>query len=239
MARTEITVTVKGSYSYEAPAYGYGYETKYIHTFEDEAGTVYVWKTTKSLYTMKETADGHIIEKDGKAYDPVAINKGSVIRIAATVKGESEYKGQPQTIINRVKVLEVVKAALTKKEWMKKKAEEQLTSVGENEFIWEMPYRQFKARYSDCETVAGSYQEYKDPNGRVIYAPTIKVIIREGRLKNSGVRGKHFYRFQISYTADGQKEMNWFKAVSEENAVKQLLKGVPDAENINIEQIRS
>ena len=33
--------------------------------------------------------------------------------------------------------------------------------------------------------------------------------------------------------------MNWFTAVSEENAVKQLLKGVPDAENINVEQIRS
>lgn len=233
MARTEIKVKVINSYGYEAPAFTYGYETHYIHTFKDEDGKVYVWKTTKSLmiekpYTGKK---GHhnFEDRNGNPVEYSAINKGSVIRIAATVKGESEYKGQPQTVINRVKVLEVIEASLSKEEWIQKKAEEQLASLNENDCVLEMPYRQYKNHYSDCEAVAGSYTEYLDSKGYFIQSPTIKVIIREGRMKNSGTRGKRFNYFVITYEVNGEEIIDDFKAINEENAIKQLMKEEPEA----------
>lgn len=40
--RIQAEVTMMNIYKYEAPAYGYGTETRYIYTMQDEAGTVYV-----------------------------------------------------------------------------------------------------------------------------------------------------------------------------------------------------
>ena len=79
-----------------------------------------------------------------------------------------------------------------------------------------MKYSQFKNHYSDCKTVSNSYDAS---------TKTIEVIVPEGRLKNSGTRGKHYsgYEFKLS---DGGKIC--FRAVSEENAKKQLLKMYPN-----------
>lgn len=42
MARITVEVTMSNIYQYSAPAYGYGYETRYIYTMQGEDGTVYV-----------------------------------------------------------------------------------------------------------------------------------------------------------------------------------------------------
>lgn len=52
-----------------------------------------------------------------------------------------------------------------------------------------MPYRAYKTSYPDCETLIGSYDKSNK---------TIVVCIPDGRMKNSGVRGKcfHWYTFK-------------------------------------------
>lgn len=228
--RIEKTVEMKGIYSYMRPAYTYGVETAYIYNMMDEDGTVYVWKTTTFMGVEIETKDGHIIKANGKAYDFSAINKGDVIRIKASVKGQSEYKGQPQTELTRVKVLERTFKAKTwaeiqeeRKAEKERKAQEQIDSLKGEDFIWTMTYRQYKEHYSDCETVAGSYDDHEEANRhsyRRIPA-TISVIIREGRLKASGVRGEHYSGYKLRNT-DG--ECIVYRAVKEENAIRRAKK---------------
>ena len=77
--RFEATVTMKGIHSYEAPAYGYGTETRYIYNMIAEDGTVYVWKTT-SFMTMEVPYTGkpgcHCFEdRKGNPIDYSRINK--------------------------------------------------------------------------------------------------------------------------------------------------------------------
>ena len=91
-----------------------------------------------------------------------------------------------------------------------------------------MPYRQYKEHYSDCETVIVSFDRHEDSHGICHGDPTIKVIIRAGRLKNSGVRGKHFYWFKFE---DGNGRVLCYRAVCEENARKQMTKGHPERED--------
>lgn len=225
MARIEAKVTMKGIYQYDRPAYGYGTETAYIYTMTGEDGKTYVWKTTTFMTLEVEDERGWVTKANGKTYDYHRINKGDVIRIKATVKGESEYKGEPQTEVARVSVIERLFAAETweeiqarKKAEAEAKKQAQLDSIGENDFVWRMPYKQFKEHYADCETVTGSFDK---TNGH----STIQVIIREGRLKASGVRGEHYSGYELT-NAKGEKMT--YRAVSEENALKRANKEYPN-----------
>ena len=225
--RIEIEVEMKGIYSFEAPAYGYGTETRYIYNMVDEDGKVYVWKTTSFMGIEVEDENGHFTNRKGKTYEFYKINKGDRIVVAASVKGESEYKGQPQTELTRVKVKSRTFEAETweqRQERIKaekeQKAQEQRDSLTGEDFIWRMPYKQYKEHYSDCETVAGSYDS-GERNGRKIHVATIQVIVREGRLKASGVRGEHFYGFELRNEAG---ECAVYRAVSEENAIRRAEK---------------
>lgn len=235
--RTELTVKFMNEFSYEKPSYsGWGSETHYIYKFAAEDGSVYVWKTTKVLHGLKETPEGeygYMIDKNGKEWSFVCVNKGDVIRIAATIKGESEYKGEKQIEINRVKVLDVVHKGKTKEERIKEKRQEQLNSLAGQDIVWTMPYKQYKERYSDCETLAGSFRSAEETKDVAV----IGVIIREGRLKNSGVRGKHYSGYQFIYKLDGTEYKEVFRAVSEYTALKQLKKKHPDATDITYGQI--
>ena len=78
-----------------------------------------------------------------------------------------------------------------------------------------MQYRDYKQHYSDCETVPGSYN--KDTK-------TIAVLIPDGRMKPSGVRGKHFhwYTFHGIENKTGRKVRITIKATEVENATKRL-----------------
>lgn len=208
--RIEITVTMKNVYEYKRPAYVYGTEWAYIYSMEDEAGTAYVWKTTVFLY-----------EEDEEGNPKGRINKGDVIRIKATVKGQSEYNGQPQTELTRVKLVERIFKAKTWEEIQEErkaareaKVQEQRDSLSGEDFIWRMPYRQYKEHYSDCETIIGSF----DRNRGVA---TIQVIVREGRLKASGVRGEHYRGYRLQ-NEEGEQVV--YRAVKEENAIRRAEK---------------
>lgn len=226
MARIKVEVELKGIYSYDVPSYGYGFETRYIYNMVSEDGTVYVWKT-KSYMELKfrDDENGCEIDSKGRGWSYAMINSGDKVVITASVKGVSEYKGQEQTELQRVKVVERTFKAETWEEKQRRikkekeaKAEEQRASLKGEDFIWAMPYRQFKEHYSDCETVSGSYEVR---NGQAI----IEVIVREGRLKNSGVRGKHYRGYRL---VNENNEHIVCRAVSEENALRRAEKEFPN-----------
>lgn len=79
-----------------------------------------------------------------------------------------------------------------------------------------MPYKQYKERYADCKTIPGSYNKSTG---------CIRVIVPDGRMKASGVRGEHFRGYELwMMDANGKKFYSCFRAVSEENAKKQRAK---------------
>lgn len=227
MARIEIAVEMKGIYSYEAASYaGYGCETHYIYNMVGEDGKVYVWKTTTFMVLEVEDENGWLTKRNGKTYSTSKINKGDKLVIAATVKGEGEYNGQPQTILTRVSVKERTFKAETFEERQARiaaekaeKAKAQLESLQDGDFVWQMPYKQFKEHYADCETVVGSFLPVDHQVRR--YAALITVIIRNGRLKASGVRGEHYSGYRLR-NQDGEQVV--YRAVKEENAIRRAEK---------------
>lgn len=207
MARVEMKVKLVGDYQYDRQKYaGYGYETVSIYKMTDDDGKVYVWKTTSWL-----------------AYNDEVINRGSVIVIAASIKGESEYNGEAQTELTRVKVKEVIEMGKSieqiqaeREQAREAKKAEQLASLKGEDFVWTMPYKQYKERYADCETVIDSFVR---PRFGGCY---IDVIIREGRLKASGVRGKHFHSYALEWFDGDKKVKGAFVAVDLDHAVAQF-----------------
>lgn len=207
MARVEMKVKLVGEYQYDRQKYaGYGYETVSIYKMTDDDGTIYVWKTTSWL-----------------AYNDEPINRGSVIVIAASVKGQSKYNGEAQTELTRVKVKEVIEMGKSieqiqaeREQARKVKRDEQMASLKGEDFVWTMPYKQYKERYADCETVIDSFVR---PRFGVSH---IDVIIREGRLKASGVRGKHFHSYALEWEDDGKTVKGAFVAVDFDHAVAQF-----------------
>lgn len=204
--RLELAVEMKGIYSYTAPAYGYGVETRYIYKMVTDCRNVYVWKTT-AIMSVGDSP----------------VNVGDKLVIVGTVKGESEYRGEKQTELTRVKVKERTFRGKTweeiqreREEAKERKAQEQRDSVQGMDIIWTMTYKQYKEHYSDCETITGSFRREM---GR---PATIQVIIREGRLKASGVRGKHYSGYVLENAEDRKRVV--YRAVSEENAIKRAEK---------------
>lgn len=232
-ARPIMTVTMTGVHEYEAPSYGgYGYETRYVYTMSDEVGNVYVWKTSAVLYERVEAARRDAMEYDettDKWYAHKHIQRGDIIRITATIKGESEYKGVRQTVLSRVKLIErVYDAEQDRMAHHEARKTEQANSIKPGDIVWEMPYRQYKEHYADCETVIDSFNSH---DGQC--PATIRVIIREGRLKASGVRGQHYsgYEFYV-VTGTGEKLRVVYRAISEETALRRLGKEYPDAQDV-------
>jgi hypothetical protein len=72
-----VSVTLKRSFSFEND-----FGIAYIYNFEDAAGNVIIWKTSKNL-------NGHELV----SYE-----------LTGTVKKHGEYKGVKQTILTRCKV---------------------------------------------------------------------------------------------------------------------------------------
>ena len=130
--------------------------------------------------------------------------------------------------MQRVKLLEGVERAKTKRELAEEKEKKQLASLKDGDTILTMTYKNYKEHYSDCELLANSYCEKDTIYGRVA---SIKVIVRNGRLKKSGVRGEHFYDYELLNRKT--KTKNRFRAVCAENAYKQAVKAFPET---NMEQ---
>lgn len=248
--RIKVTGVLTGKFSFERPAYaGFGrMETVCIFKITDKDGNVYVWKTATGYlgidievpYETRYNVS-YYDERKRVAYVWEPIEKGDTFTFTASVKGVTEYKGEQQTEIQRVKVVEVIdqpaKRAREEKD-AKKKA--QTESIKDGDIVMTMPYRQYKAHYADCETVIDSYTEYVTEYGREMSPATIKVIVRAGRLKNSGVRGKHFNDYWIEWTENGDyTRCESFRAVCVENAIEQAKKRHPDGTYFHFEGVRA
>jgi len=203
-------VTVKATYvkSIEYTDYKFSYygTTHRTHIFRDEDGNTVVWKTTNVVLAPHPAP-----RYDGEEICPPI---GSIVELTGTVKAHDTYKDQPQTVVTRCK-FKLVELAKTDEEIQADKAAEQLASLKSGDNVMRMDYSRFKAHYSDCETVAGSFDRNEHTG-----ESTIEVIVREGRMKPSGVRGQHFFHFHF-VNADGTKH-SVLKAVCEKNARKRL-----------------
>lgn len=234
MARINLEVTMANIYEYQFPDPFGRLESRFIYTMNGTDGKQYVWKTAKGMAVRVESTKGDGMEYDsreGKWYNYPLIRQGDIIKITASVKGESEYKGHPQTELMRVKVVERVYSCYEDK--VVKRKEDQLLSLKGEDFIWrEMPYKQYKEHYNDCETVVDSFNDHEGQR-----PATIDVIIREGRLKASGVRGGHYSGYEFFFTDNGEKCRVCYRAISEETALRRLLKEFPEAQDITPGQI--
>ena len=233
MASARITISgiLSGNYSYNRPAFGYGEETVHIYKITSEDGKVYVWKTTSSLY-MEVPYSGrpgfhNFEDRKGNPIDYVVPAKGDAVTVTAAVKGESEYKGEKQTELQRVKV-----TGIFPKEKEKPEVKKQELTLAEGDRVINMPYKQYKDHYSDCETVPGSF--YRDEHNGCSY---IDVVVRSGRMKASGVRGKHFAGYEIEWTENGKTAFTPYRAVSVENAIKRAQKDFPEGKDFHCRRI--
>lgn len=95
--KLQLTVKVERIVSYEAPSYaGFGTEIKRIYIMADENGNKFVWNTGAGL--GKTGTD-----KNGNEYY-IPVDEGEEIKIKGTVKGFDAYKGERQTVLQRVKL---------------------------------------------------------------------------------------------------------------------------------------
>ena len=161
MSKLFLNVKVNNIYSYEAPAYGYNsdYETHYIYNMLGDDGNCYVWKTTKVMRVGSDVRDCTSRE-DKKVYP------GDHLFLMGTFKCNSEYKGNPQIIINRVQVKERMFAAKTPLEII----EDQINSIRYCDKIKRISYREYKEKYPNNETILDSYD---------VVNKTIEVIFRD------------------------------------------------------------
>ena len=207
--RITLELTLKHEYEYEK-SFGYRTDSHTIFIMEDAEGQQYKWDTTGTLVIDK-------YDEKGK-WCPEFAHLGDRFILKGTVKDFSEYKGNPQVVLTRCQLLEITYKAPTAEEIEDQKKAEQLASLQDGDFVWNMPYRQYKKHYADCETLAGSYEAHENRSA------TISVIVRKGRLKASGVRGEHFSGYELQ-NSKGHKMT--CRAVSEENALKRAFKEYP------------
>jgi len=220
--RLTLTVTYVKSFDYVDYKFSYYGTTHYTHIFKDERGNTLVWKSTNPVEYVN---DG--IENPNRKGDLEFATEKSKVELTGTVKEHSLYKDAEQTVLTRCK-FKLIERAKSIAEIDAERRETQLNSLGQGDEVWTMPYRQFKAHYSDCETIVGSYNDHTNSRGVPHGDPTIDVIIRAGRLKKSGVRGEHYSGFEFT-TDDGRKIC--YRAISEETARKRMRKEYPDSDN--------
>ena len=232
--RSELIVKLLGVYHYEkTPFCGYGVEYHNIYKMSDD-NNIYVWDTTTDMtvdvpYTGREGHHYHT-DRKGNPIERVVVNSGACLKIRCTIIGDNDYKGEKQVKVNRVKVVELIcngKSEDEIEEERRKKDEDilnsQMASLNEGDQVLSMTYANYKKHYSDCEKVRGSFTVI---NG----VARISVIVRKGRMVNSGVRGKSFRSYTICFKLESVPHKANFRAVSYENAVKQCRKLYPKCE---------
>lgn len=190
-------------------ASNYGYNRSFnIYTFKDAEGNTIVWKSSSIMMVDEEINHPNYY-----------IKRGDKVSITATVKDHKVYKETNQTVILRPKY-KVLSKSMTREEYLDMKAKEPLATLQEGDYTWEIPFKQYKQHYSDCETVPGSFKAPTEYRRQAL----ITIIVRKGRMKNSGVRGGTFSYY--TFKNELGKEIT-YKAVSEENATKRVNKENP------------
>ena len=187
---------------------GYTYsDMPSLFIFVDEGGNKYTWKTS----SVPCYADGTPGPKEG-----------DVLTCDATVKATTTYKGEPQTVLTRVRNFSFVRNMYDDYAAKKQRAkQQQLDSIKGGDKLVTMPYRLYKAHYADCETICDSFRYRVTARDRE--EAVISVIIREGRLKASGVRGEQYSLFTFYNAATAERKV--LKAISETTARRRLPKG--------------
>ena len=103
--KLEIAVTVIYEAEYEVPSFkGWGTDHIKVYGMEDENGNAIIWKTTGRL--TKE----HVYDEYGHT-ETLYAHKGDKLTIKGTIKEHNEYKGQKQTLLNRVKLISIKQTA--------------------------------------------------------------------------------------------------------------------------------
>lgn len=101
--KIDKVVTLVFIADYDVPSFrGYGMTTMSVYGFVDDDGNMLVWKTGGCLYIEHEVKG--FIENE-------YAHKGDRIHIKATIKDHSEYDGQKQTVLSRVKLIEFIEKA--------------------------------------------------------------------------------------------------------------------------------
>lgn len=96
--RKDFELTYVSEYEYDTVAYcsWQGTETHYIYTFTDGTNC-YVWKTTNLLGKWAKDENGR---EEFWEYEA-----GDTVKLKATIKEHTEYKGIKQTVLTRAKVM--------------------------------------------------------------------------------------------------------------------------------------
>ena len=107
--KLDVSVTLAFETSFEMPAYnGWGTVEMLVYGFKDDAGNILIWKTGGFL-----SVEHKVFKKNGTDYflESEFAHKGDKIRIKASIKDHSEYKGTKQTVLTRVKLVEFIEKA--------------------------------------------------------------------------------------------------------------------------------
>ncbi len=101
--------------------------------------------------------------------------------------------------------------------------ERQLTSIKQGDSLYTMTYSNYKKYYSDCETLIDSFEPASESKAAII-----TVIVRAGRLKGSGTRGRQYSYYVFQEVGKDNTEQVTIKAICEDNARRQLKHRYPN-----------
>ena len=108
--KIDMVVTVAFKTSYEFPSFrGYGTTEMMVYGLKDENGNLLVWKTTSGYLAIEK--ERWNTDHTKSIIESIHAQKGDKIRIKATIKDHAEYKDQKQTIVTRVKTIEIIEQA--------------------------------------------------------------------------------------------------------------------------------
>ena len=148
-----------------------GYSTRYgyvnVYVCHDDFDNIFVWKTSKTLCVYDDYNEVYYIKVRDK------------VRLTGVLKEHNTYKDEEQNVLTRCEYALIEKGP-SKEEIDAIKAEEQKASViASLDEIREVSYREYKEKYSDCETLCGSF--HRNDYGRAF----ITVIIRDVNLREN------------------------------------------------------
>lgn len=102
--KLDAVVKVSFEADYELPSFtGYGVRIVHVYGMKDEQGNTLIWKTGAHLVIEK-------VDEFNRIQSSFA-HKGDRVRIKATIKEHSEYKGEKQTLLTRCKLVEIIEEA--------------------------------------------------------------------------------------------------------------------------------
>lgn len=108
--KIEAVVTVAFMSSYDVLSFrGYGMSTVFVYGLKDEHDNLMIWKTQSGSLSYEHERWNKDHTKS--IFETVYVHKGDKVRIKASIKEHAEYKEQKQTILTRVKVVEIIEKA--------------------------------------------------------------------------------------------------------------------------------